>query len=297
MTEPITRVADPVSGAVLRGAVLRSQSVSLGGRPRDREEAATHPVVRHDATLTPAPASQRDDTARSRQAEMAEALAAGRQSGYREGWDQGLKEGREAGQREGAAAGRQEILVKAAGVITEAAQQAAQEAAQRASANVEQEAAQRWNQQKARLDALLAVLPQQISHRLEAAQDDMLALCMEALVHVLGQEAVQPEFIRAALRQAMHQVKARPLATVELNPGDLETLQGLPDWEQWCKQHAAGLQWIGSLRVETGGCIVSSPEGSLDARLDIQLQAFRSLLLASRSELASRPANDSVPQT
>lgn len=296
MTEPITRVANPASGAVLRGAVLRSQAVSLGGRPRMREEAA-RPVIQQGAALTHAPAGQREDPAASPQAEMAEAKEFARQSGYREGWDQGLKEGREAGQREGAAAGRREILAQAASVITEAAQQAAQEAAQRANAKVEQEASQRWNQQQARLEALLAALPQQMAQRLEAAQDDMLALCMEALVHMLGQKAAQPEFIRAALRQAMNQVKARPLIRVELNPNDLAALQGLPDWEQWCGQHDAELQWVGSPRVETGGCIVTSPEGSLDARLDTQLQAFRSLLLASRSELASRPANGSVAQT
>jgi flagellar biosynthesis/type III secretory pathway protein FliH len=120
----------------------------------------------------------------------------------------------------------------------------------------------------------------------------MLLLCMDAVVHVLGKTAVEPKRIHDALRQAMARLRARPLVSVELHPADLQALQTLPGWVQWCARHAAGLQWIASDRMESGGCILTSVDGSLDARLDLQLKAFKDVLIASREELASRDVSD-----
>lgn len=285
MTEPITRIADAGSATVLRGMVLRAQSISLGGRPRAQDKVVSHPRPTPEHVPSPVQTAQKDNPVPG-PGETAEVRELARQQGYREGWEQGLQEGHETGAREGAAAARQDILAQAADVIAESASRAEQEAAQRVGTALEQEALQRWNQHQARLDALLAALPSQIAQRIDAAQDDLLALCMEALVQILGRDAVQPLAVRAAVQHAIHQIKARPLVRVELNPDDLAALQALPDWDAWCGQHAAGLQWTGSARIETGGCIVTSPEGSLDTRLDQQLQTFRSLLLSSREAAA-----------
>jgi flagellar assembly protein FliH len=295
MTEFGATATQSITGTVLRGTVFRAEPVSLGGRPHGREDTfSDHPSSKNVVQVVPQQLPRMVDVA-ARQAANEEAQELAHRNGYQEGWEQGLKEGLAQGREDGAAAGRHEVLTQAKDVIAAAAQEAAHDAAKRANEQVEKEASQRWSIQKAKLDALLAALPGQISQRLDAAQDDMLLLCMDAVVHVLGKTAVEPERIRDAIRQAMARLRARPLVSVELHPSDLAALQTLPAWVQWCDQHAAGLRWIASERMESGGCILTSADGSLDARLDLQLKAFRDVLIASRQELASRDiSNDSA---
>lgn len=286
MTEPIQRIAETVSGAVLRGAVQWTQPVRLQGRPRASGSSQHEHGTRSMSEEASAPEIPDSAGVAAGQFLLDEMQTLSRQAGFKEGWEQGVKEGHEFGKQEGAVAARHEVLAQAADVIAEAAQKAALDAAQKMTAKLEQESLQRWNQQKLRLDDLLAALPHQIVQRIEATQDDVLALCMETLVQVLGRTAAQPEAILSLVRQAMRQVKARPLISIELNQDDLSALKSFPGWQQWCDQHAAGVQWVASEQVQTGGCLLNSPQGSLDARLEIQLKSFAELLLASRDEAA-----------
>jgi flagellar assembly protein FliH len=280
MTESIRRIDEAGAATVLRGMALRAQPVRLMGRPRAQAPTITDEP---QAPITAAEAR----TVVPDEAILTEARELARQHGHREGWEQGRQEGYEAGLREGTAAAKQDVLAQASELITEAARKSAEEAAQRSGLALEQEALQRWSQHKARLDALLTTLPAQIAQRMEAVQDDLLALCMETLVHILGKEAVQPPIIRSAVRQALDQLQSRPLVRVELHPDDLAALRTLPGWNAWCEQQAPGAQWVGNEQITSGGCVVVSPEGSLDARLDGQLQTFRAMLMDSRNALAA----------
>ncbi len=288
MTEPIRRIDEAGAATVLRGLAMRAQPVRLVGRPR----AQVPVVMKETQTSVPAVAPAVGQAALD-EAALAEARELARQQGHREGWEQGRQEGYDAGVREGTATAKQDVLTQASDVIAEAARVSAEQAAQQTSRALEQEALQRWSQHKARLDALLAALPAQIAQRMEALQDDLLALCMETLLQILGKEAVQASVVRSAVRHALDQLPARPLVRVELHPDDLAALRALPGWDMWCEQQAPGAQWAGNDTLASGGCVVVSPEGSLDARLDGQLQTFRSMLLDSRR--ASAVPRDGAP--
>lgn len=277
MTEPIRRIDEVGAATVLRGMTMRTQPLRLAGKPRAQTPTTAHePQIVHPVMATSPPYSAPDETA------LMEVRERAREQGYREGWEQGRQAGYEAGAHEGAVAAKQEVLAQASDVIAEAAEAASEQAFQQTSQALEKKALERWSQHQARLDALLAALPAQIALRLEAAQDDMLALCMEALLHILGEQAVQAPVIRSTVRHALDQLRARPLIRIELHPDDLAALRRLPGWDAWCEQQAPGAQWVGNEALVAGGCVVVSPEGSLDARLDGQLQAFRALLLDSR---------------
>lgn len=276
---------------VIRGVALRGQAVSMGGRPRPEAKLVVHAGARDEASpkeeqSAPVRASA-DASQVPSQTDIERLRLAARQSGFEEGRQQGYQDGQHAGQQEGFAAGKRDALAQASALIAEAREQATKEAIQRATTQAEQEIAQRWKQYQDRLDTLLAALPNQIAQRLDASEDDMLALCMDALVQLLGRQAVQPQALRPALEHAMQQLKARPLISVALHPSDLAALQVYPGWSQWCAQNAANVRWVENATLELGGCIVVSPEGSLDARLDTQLHALRELLLASRREAAA----------
>lgn len=210
-----------------------------------------------------------------------------RKKGYEEGWQRGHAQGQIEGREMGAAAAREEVLAQAQGIVARAEEEARQAAHKLALEQAERAWAQAWAPNQARLDALLANVSGQVDARVNAAQDDILCLCMETVTRILGDLAVQPQHIRGVLEQAMQDLKTRPLLSVEMHEADYAALQALPTWNDWASTHAGEVQWIKSSQLAAGGCIVRSPNGSLDARLDTQLRAFQSILRASREEYAA----------
>lgn len=248
---------------VLRGVVIAAQPVSLAGH---RVEKASR--------FSDVPS----DTSAMRPADSLEDIRdIARQKGYQEGWEEG--------HRLATAKAREEVLVQAQALIAAAADDARQAAQTQAAQRAEESARKREVEQRSRIDALTAALVTEITIRLEAAEDDLLALCTEAVVRLLGAAAVHPVAIQGAVTQALAAVRSRQLVSVAMHASDLKALQALPDWDEWQRQHAPQVQWVASAEVSTGGCLIHSPEGSLDARLDTQLQMFTRLLLESRESL------------
>jgi len=76
-------------------------------------------------------------------------------------------------------------------------------------------------------------------------------------------------------------LRGRQPAAVHLHPDDLQTLQNEPGWTP-SQIGGNDVRWVASPQVALGGCIVESPEGGLDARIETQLDALRELLLQTR---------------
>ena len=253
--------------AVLRGLIVAAQPVS--------------PVVRRLRGALPAGASPAPEPAGSgAPATLHDIHAAAREHGYREGWAEGHKAA--------TAAAREEVLAQAQSLIAQAADEAARAAHAQESERLQEAARQQGQALQARIEALVGELPQAITRRLEDAQDDILALCAEVVARLVGTVAVRPEAIRGAVVQALMQVRTRPLVSIALHESDLAVLRALPDAERWMQQMAPQAQWVASPDVAVGGCVVQSPEGGLDARLDTQLQAFVRLLRESRESQRGR---------
>lgn len=253
--------------AVLRGLIVAAQPVS--------------PVVRRLRGALPAGASPAPEPAGSgASATLHDIHAAAREHGYREGWAEGHKAA--------TAAAREEVLAQAQSLIAQAADEAARAAHAQESERLQEAARQQGQALQTRIEALVGELPQAITRRLEDAQDDILALCAEVVARLVGTVAVRPEAIRGAVVQALMQVRTRPLVSIALHESDLAVLRALPDAERWMQQMAPQAQWVASPEVAVGGCVVQSPEGGLDARLDTQLQAFVRLLRESRESQRGR---------
>ncbi|MCY1243941.1 Flagellar assembly protein FliH [compost metagenome] len=128
-----------------------------------------------------------------------------------------------------------------------------------------------------RIDALLAALPAQIQARIDAAEDDLVALCFESVCRMLGAAAATPEGIRAQVAHAREGLQGRPLVAVHLHPDDLAMLRAASGSED------SALQWVADPAVAVGGCILQSPQGGLDARLETQLRTLTELLTQARA--------------
>lgn len=272
---------------VLRDVVVQGQLALT--RPRSGSDAKAQ---LHAPSLVPTRIGRQMETVSADMPGSASQAAAeigeqARRQGYEEGFAKGRAEGRAQGSEE------------AQRLAGEAAEQAARELeahAQRTTQVLRQEAQAAYQARIQVLDGLIAALPPQVEARLAAAEDDMLALCFEVVCRVLGESAARPEMLRAQLNRAMDSLRHRQLVAVHLHPDDLAALE---------RDHGLGasrpggkeVQWVADAGVALGGCILQSPEGGLDARLETQLHALRDLLqqtrAAARASLSAAAVSES----
>lgn len=272
---------------VLRDVVMQGQ-VALA-RPGERHAGALQPRQQgpslvpmqaghraHPSQLAGAPLDSEElkVAGSTMQASAAQVEEEARRRGYEDGLAKGLAEGRERA-AEDARQAAVEAEHKAARDLEARAERLTQELQKQAQAVVEARVQA--------LNGLIDGLPPRIEARLSDAEDDMLALCFEAVCRMLGEAAAQPGLVRMQLAQAMSRLRSRRLVAVHLHPDDLVALQKTQDAAASALPGGEDVQWIASTEVALGGCILQSPEGGLDARFETQLHALRDLLLQSRA--------------
>ena len=194
-------------------------------------------------------------------------------AGFAEGLRQGRQEGAAAGYEEGARRGRED-----------AQRQVEEEAARAVTA-----ATEALEQDRSRLQELLRRGDGVLTDCFAAAEDDMVALCYQTICRIVGDVAMRPESIRAALAQAVSDAGEQPRLFLQVHADDMALLErlGLAD--------VAGeaVAWRGDPGVVLGGCIVRSPGGGLDARLETVLAGCRDALLRAR-DARRAPGTDAV---
>jgi len=294
MTAVLPQREGPPSGSeelssvrVLRDVVLQGQ-VSPG-RPRPAitqpPRATTEAPVRLPAQRAPvageAAASVPVSVSVAANAVPARDQEAGYRRGHEEGLAKGLAEGRERAADETRQAGE---------LATRKAQRELAERTESLNRELTQQAQVAYQARVKVLAQLIEALPQQVEARLAAAEEDMLALSFEAVCRVLGDHVVTANGLRAQLLQSVRAMRGRRLVAVHLHPDDLATLQREPDAAADLLANEA-IEWVADAEMTLGGCIVRSPEGGLDARLDTQLGALRDLLLRSRAAPPSTPSS------
>lgn len=261
----------------MTAALLRD--AGLAGQPRLLGRRGAAPVVEAGpATLV----AVRDDSAVSAAIEQAhrDGVARGHESGLREGRAQGLA----AASREELQAGFDEGVQRG---LAEGRAQAAEEAQRRLQA-LQQEAAARLQRIDALQDAWAQQLRDELVQRLAAAEDDMVALCHDALCRVFGAAALDPRLaaqsVRTSIAAWLETGGAEPAQlTVRVHPDDLAALQSDGELAAWLeRQGLRGVHWQPDAEVAWGGCLLSSPRGVLDARLETQFAALQGLMRERR---------------
>ena len=246
-------VHDKPRHAVLRGAMTHVQPRRLAHPMRARADvnaASDRAVTVKDATLHRDPTS--DDAG----------YAKGREEGHAAGLEQGLSDAKQRVERAMLAA-RQEF----------------EQLATRRLQDFGAEATARLSQ----LERLLAGLEPAVTKRLLELETDAVALAYAAVCRILGEQAVQPQGIARVVRQGIEQLRGSELLEIRMNERDLHALSSE---EQGRRLQASvpQVKWVADAGVEAGGCIVETTAGRLDARLDTQLDALRSLWTQPRDE-------------
>jgi len=248
---------------VLRNTLLHPEAVRIGRRD-------ARPAIAPASAGVPAAAQAAVAPAFDREALLEAALVQAHEEGLRAGREEGLRLGREEGLRAGYEDGARKGQAEAQALARAALEKATSEAT----------APLRERERK--LAALAASLAAQEEAWRAVAEDEAVALAYELAGRVLGTALVTPEGVRAQAQQLLETARPRS-AAFHVHPDDLQALQ----------QDAAagaGLRWVADAAVATGGCIVKSASGALDARLETLLEECRRALLEVRARRAGGEA-------
>jgi flagellar assembly protein FliH len=195
---------------------------------------------------------------------------------YREGLEAGREEARQAGFEQGLQQGLAEGRDRGVSEVQRDTD------AMRATMVQQMELLEHWAK------SLKAQTAQHLAQRLEAVEDDMVALCHVAISRLLGAHALTPRIITEGVRRSVSECcgdSLEGLLSVDVHPADLELLQMDSDVANWlATKQGTGVVWRADGQVALGGCVVRSTSGNLDARLETQLTALTKALLQHRSE-------------
>jgi flagellar assembly protein FliH len=134
----------------------------------------------------------------------------------------------------------------------------------------------------ARIRSIASGLQGALAAGIHGLEDVAVAIAFEAVCKMLGSAAVSREGIRALVHEAAAHAAGAQQVTVRLHPGDLAALQAAGTLEP-ALAAGANVQWAPDKSIELGGCVVETDGGTLDARLETQLERLRATLLAARA--------------
>ena len=117
-----------------------------------------------------------------------------------------------------------------------------------------------------------------------ALEAGAIEIAYAALLRIIGQSAGDLAAVTDIVRRVLEQAPERTLQRIRLSPADHALLT----------QDGHGLNLGGALlvadeRVTTGGCIIDTDVGSLDGRLETQLQELKMMLVELHRVSESQP--------
>jgi flagellar assembly protein FliH len=143
-------------------------------------------------------------------------------------------------------------------------------------------AAQEWSRQSELLRTMIeSVRSEQLQH-LTRLGDEAAEIVLVAVGKILGDAFASRSAALAAVQEAIGRCHERGRLLIRLAPGDHAALSGgrgeLPEILR-----GRDAELVPDEQVDVGGCIVESVSGSLDARLEVQLQRLVETLRAARA--------------
>ena len=128
----------------------------------------------------------------------------------------------------------------------------------------------------ARIRSIAAGLQGALASGIRGIEDVAVAIAFEAVCKMLGTAAVSRDGIHALVHEAARHAAGAQQVTVRLHPADLAALQAAGGLD-------AATQWAADKSIELGGCVVETEGGTLDARLETQVERLRATVLAARA--------------
>jgi flagellar assembly protein FliH len=127
-------------------------------------------------------------------------------------------------------------------------------------------------------DALVAVEAERVeaAERLERQAVELALMLAEKIVG--GAIAVAPERVVESVRGALRAIVERERITVLVHPDDLELVREAMDGLRATLGGIEHCEVQAERRVARGGCLVRTPDGDVDARVETKLQRAREVV-------------------
>jgi flagellar assembly protein FliH len=109
------------------------------------------------------------------------------------------------------------------------------------------------------------------------AEEAAIELAFGAVCRIMGEFAASRDAVVAAVRAGAAAMREHGQVCIRLHPLDLEML------EQGGARSGTELRYCADSAVDLGGCLVESSAGTLDARLETQLERLRATLVGVRA--------------
>jgi flagellar biosynthesis/type III secretory pathway protein FliH len=135
------------------------------------------------------------------------------------------------------------------------------------------------------LHALGAACRSALERGIEGVEEAAVEIAFAAAAKIVGDAAVAETGVRALVREALRRVATRGEIVVRVCAADFALLGGSA---AQLGADAAQVSLVADARIAAGGCVIETGEGSLDARLETQLQSLLEAL--ARARAAERPA-------
>jgi flagellar biosynthesis/type III secretory pathway protein FliH len=115
--------------------------------------------------------------------------------------------------------------------------------------------------------------------RTQTLRAELTDVVLASVVKILGEQAANPHMIRAAVEQTLKESSAGAPLKVLLAPTQFEQLmKSGPAHLGWFKERRLEIAPDG--RVTHGGCLLETPSGLIDGRLDTQLTRLHEIISA-----------------
>ena len=135
-----------------------------------------------------------------------------------------------------------------------------------------------------RLEELMQSLEKLKDEFRESLEDAVVDLSLGAVLKIIGAHVWTAQQIRDYVKRTADRSGYLPARlTVKLSPGDYESLVGeLQQADPETVKTLSGITWEPDTRVALGGCILESPKGHLDLRVESRLERLKESLLEAR---------------
>jgi flagellar assembly protein FliH len=246
--------------AVIRGAHIEAEGVVLAVMP---PVAQARPAAGARARREPEQRAARAEPVAEVVSEtmvassVAEAANRAREEAERAAQEQALREQREREHRE--ALQRAQSEGYAAGIAQGEAKYAAQ---------AEQ------------LAAVLASAHEAIEAAVVDAEDVILEIAYESVCKIVGDALGRREGVVAVVQSVLRNLREREQLVIRVAPDDLALLES--HRKDLLPYRGTVVALVADERVSLGGCLVESSGGTLDGRLETQMQRLREILVDAR---------------
>lgn len=133
-------------------------------------------------------------------------------------------------------------------------------------------------------DRVLEAAREEYRQILAGAESDIINLVVAVAKKIIGREATNPEVILNIVQRAVQKATDREDLTIRVNPENLDTALNGQDDIVDSVRGIRKLKIIADSAVSAGGCVVETPNGTVDARIERQIAEINEALMEVSAE-------------